>query len=269
MFDLGDPVPLSVEILDANGNLANAGAVTLTVTLPDGSTSSPSVTNGGTGVYTATFVTTQEGRHTVRWVATGANASAFTDAFDVAGAASQAIVSLDDVKAHLNITSTTNDEELRFAILAASDWVESKIGPVAKRIYTQTVRCGGSPIALDHAPVISVTSVTPAGGVALSALSLDADLDAGLIYPAFGYSWPTWTYGTVTVVYVAGRTVVPAAVQWATKEYVAWLWDTQRGAAQASPAQADLDQFGTGTFATVPRRIEQALEPYLLAPAVA
>ncbi len=75
-YDLGDVASLAVAITDSAGAAANAGAVVLTVTLPDGTTVTPTVTNAATGSYTASYTPTLPGRHGVRWVATGANASA-------------------------------------------------------------------------------------------------------------------------------------------------------------------------------------------------
>lgn len=269
MYVVGSTVSdVALTTKNAAGALEADAAVVFTVTRPDGTTSTPATTNPSLGVYQALYVTTMAGRHT--WSAATTSHGPQSGVFNVEALTSAAIVSLADVKDHLNITSTANDEELRQAILSASAWVEARIGPVGRQTYTQVIRRCGTPIVLDHPPVISVTSVTPTGGVAYAPAALDVDLEAGLIYPASGYSWPTWAYGTTTVVYVAGRVSVPAPVQWAVKEYVAWLWDTQRGAAQGSPAQADLgDMAGTTGFFTVPRRIEQALEPYALPPAVA
>ena len=118
MFDLGDVVPLAVNVKDTAGALANATAVVLTITLPDGTTATPSVTNSSTGVYSATYTPAVAGRFGVRWVATGTNASTYVDAFTVAAGAG--LISLDEVKAFLNITSTTNDEELREFVAAAT-----------------------------------------------------------------------------------------------------------------------------------------------------
>jgi hypothetical protein len=71
-IDLGDSVPLSVEVKNAAGALANGGAVTVTVTQPDGTPAGPfTVSPTTTGVYDYDFTPTQVGRHQVRWVATG------------------------------------------------------------------------------------------------------------------------------------------------------------------------------------------------------
>lgn len=263
MFDLGDPVPLSVEVRDASGALANAGAVTLTITLPDGTSTSPAVVNSTTGVYTATYTPTQPGRHAVRWVATGANATAYTDAFDVAPAASAAIVSLAEAKAHLNITGTTDDEEIRAIVLAASAWVESRVGPVTRRTVVETVTPSptGS-LFLSHGPVISVTSIAGAYGYAITydPLTTYLDGDSGVIHSGFARAFGSYP---LVVTYVAGRVEVPAPVRLATLEVVKGLWDSQRGSA-VSTVDAEL-----GGVADMPGmgltywRAEKLLEPYL------
>ena len=47
-YFLGSQVPLGVTITDANGNPADATTVVLTVTNPDGTSATPSVTHSGT-----------------------------------------------------------------------------------------------------------------------------------------------------------------------------------------------------------------------------
>jgi hypothetical protein len=44
-YDIGDSVSLAWDVKDSAGVLANATTVTLTVTLPDGTTATPAVTN--------------------------------------------------------------------------------------------------------------------------------------------------------------------------------------------------------------------------------
>ena len=43
-YDLGDPVPLAISIKDSAGVAANATLVTLTVTAPDGTATSATIT---------------------------------------------------------------------------------------------------------------------------------------------------------------------------------------------------------------------------------
>lgn len=84
VYDLGDVVSLAVAITDSTGAAANAGAVTCTITLPDDTTDTGTVTNTAVGQYAVVYTPPQSGRYTVEWVATGANASAFVDTFTVA-----------------------------------------------------------------------------------------------------------------------------------------------------------------------------------------
>jgi hypothetical protein len=86
-YDLGDVISLAVTVRDADGDLADAGAMALTVTAPDASTASPAVTRASLGTYTADYAPTVAGRFTVQWTATGANAGVMVDAFEVLTAA--------------------------------------------------------------------------------------------------------------------------------------------------------------------------------------
>jgi len=263
VFDVGDPIPLSVEIRDAAGALANATDVVLTVTLPDNSTAAPVVTNTSAGIYTATYTAAQAGRHSVRWVATGVNASAFTDAFDV-DAGSSGIVSLAEVKDHLNITGTSQDEELRLFIDAATDFIEHKVGPVVRRTITSTVTPAGGGLWLQP-PVISLTTAAPANGYSgtYDVAGMFTDLDMGRVH--YGSYGSTFAH-PVTVTYVAGRVIVPAGIRDAALEYVRWRYASQRG---ATPLPLPGGGFVMSEPTTVPNRVMQALEPYLLGPAVA
>jgi hypothetical protein len=260
VIDLGDIWPGSVEVKDENGVLAAAGAVALTITLPDASTVTPTITNPSTGVYTVSYPTTQAGRHTVRWVATGLNASVFTDSFDVDASAPTGLVSLSDVKAHLNMSAsvTTNDEELRRFIDAATDFVEGKIGPVVRRTISKTVIPGSDGRLYLNGPAVSLTTITAAYGSGGTYTVGDYYLDTtyGVVHPPYygaTFSLP------VTVEYVGGRVIVPAAIRQAALDYIKWSWEGQRGAT-ALPLPGG--EFGVATSATVPWKITQALEPY-------
>ena len=220
MPDLGDVVPLTVEIRDAAGVLAAAGAIVLTVTLPDGTAVTPSVTNPSAGRYQYDYPATQVGRHTARWVATGANSSAYVDVFDVRPADPGYILSLAAAKAALNIsaTSTGNDEELRALIEAVTLVVEDyRKEAVIRRTVTEQVSASGTSVMLSKAPVISVTSVV-SGGSALSGYTLDPYLGE-----VSGVS-----SGDLTVTYVAGRSIIPANYVEAAKIILKHLWTVQQ-----------------------------------------
>jgi hypothetical protein len=258
MYTVGSTVSdVALTTRSAADALEPDAGVVFTVTLPDGTTATPATTNPSTGVYQALYVTTQAGLH--HWSATTTSHGPQTGVFNVEPLVAAAIVSLAEVKDHLNLSVTTYDEELRAAIFAASAWVEERIGPVARRTVVETITPTSGRLFLAQSPVISLTSVIGAyaAGGTWTVGSLYLDGEAGIVDTGYGPPFGR----TVTVTYVAGRAIVPGPVQWATKEMVAWLWDTQRGPAQSSPAQADLADF-SGPMPTVPRRIEQALEPY-------
>jgi len=259
-YDVGDQVPLAVTVKDATGALADAGAMTLVVTAPDGTTSSPSITHSGTGAYSATYAPTQLGQHRVAWTATGTNASAFTDAFSVDG--QTGIVSLAAVRAHLGITSTVTDERLREHLLLASEMCES----YTRRTYRQTtvteLHDGGTDtILLRRSPVQSVTSVTVSGGL-VAAADWTADLTGCLIRRNTSSGSAYWVGGNqnVSVVYVAGATSVPWKVRQACLELVRHLWDSQRGGYSIPKQQGAGDDWDPRQGYSVPRRVAELLD---------
>lgn len=71
--DIGDAPTLSWALYsDAAKTTPVDATVTLTVLAPDGTSSTPSVTHGSTGQYSATVEMTAAGTWQYRWAATGA-----------------------------------------------------------------------------------------------------------------------------------------------------------------------------------------------------
>ncbi len=254
-YDLGDVAALSVAITDTTGAAANAGAVALTITLPDGTTTTPTVTNPATGSYTAAYTPTQSGRFGVRWVATGVNACAFTDAFTVMDPTDSPVVALSEVKRHLNITSSTSDEELRSFLATAQMAGERYTGRVfGRRTVTATLTGGTSVLALTVLPIVSVTTVVE-NGVTLTAADFVADLDAGVLYRAGGAVWDVSDRNTITVTYVAGYTNQPATDRQGVLEMVRHLWETQRGSMATFPRGGD--DYTPGAGYSIPNRVRE------------
>lgn len=285
MIDLGDPVPLSVYIVDDAGNPANAGAVTVTVTLPDGSTANPAVANAVVGTYTATYVPTQVGRHTVRWVATGANANAYDDVFEVYAADPGLIISVDEARAALRIPNaqTVDDDDLRELIAAATGPMEDICGPILRRNCDEWHDGGGQTVRLLQAPIISVSSVLEAYGAGYTRTLTLQNLDAGS-FDAFGYTvdlddaiLTRRTSGqasafvggrrNVHVVYVAGRAVPPANILRATRRLVRWLWQSENQRPGQNAQQGDPVITPSG-FA-VPRDVVQLCASEVRIPGIA
>jgi hypothetical protein len=272
-YDLGDVIPLTVEVRDSTGNLANAGAVALTLGLPDGTSVSFTPSNPSTGRYQYDYATIQAGRHTVRWVATGQNASAYTDAFDVRPSEPPSIMSLSAAKAAINIPAdaTVDDEELRSLVEAVTSAVETYRGEAIVRrtvvencsfgrtlsemisgtriITEQYADARSRRLVLNKAPVISLTSlVRPYDGVTWAIGS-----DTVLVDPAAGVvmSYTVPFYGDITATYVAGYQVIPANFIEAAKIILRHLWQTQQTAGFGPRLFSSADDLSSHLTATV------------------
>ncbi|MGZ4663718.1 MAG: hypothetical protein ACXV5Q_01360 [Frankiaceae bacterium] len=241
-WEVGDAVPLTWT-LTVNGTPTNA-TVTLVVTAPDGTTSSPAVSNPSTGNYTATYLPTLNGLHSYRWAATGAAIAADTQTFVIGG-----LVSLSEARTHLSIPSsdTSNDAKLQGFIDACTSAVEDITGPILPRSIVGEVHDGGSPLlTLRFAPVISIQSVTEYVGVTAYALTSQpqgsttgfygydlVDTNGGVLVRRDSTGNPIAFQGGrygVTVSYTAGYSIVPNAVRLGALMLIQHWWDsTQQG----------------------------------------
>lgn len=250
-YDVGDATPaLQITVRDDAGVVASGGTVVLTVTAPDGTTSTPAVTNGSTGVYTATPVTTAAGRYGVRWTVTAPSANAVTDVYDVLDPALLPIVSLSDLKSHLTFSSTdtSKDEALRYTLATATELAERYCNRALRRkTVVETHDGGGRALILREPPVISVTTVVE-NGVTLTATDYTANSVSGLLYRGSSTSGQDWYSGvqTVVVTYVAGYTNPPLVAQRAVLDIARWLWQrTQQGPRPGFGQSADMADYGT------------------------
>lgn len=259
-YALGQPVPLTIDITDANGAAAAAGAVTLTVTKPDGTSDTYTggqVANPQLGRYQVDYVPAATGLHTVRWVVTGANASApKVDSFYVEAAAPP-LVSLADARTHLGLSQTTNDDQLAGYLQTASRLAEDYTGKAWRRTAITKTFDGRSRTTLRlRTPVISVTSVVE-DGVTLGSTYYALDAPRGLLYRS-GYGWSSYTPQNVTVTYVAGPSdgLVPESIRHGVLEMVRHLWETQRGRA-GMPARGGDSEWSPDQGFSVPRRVQE------------
>lgn len=228
MFDLGDLVPLSIEVKDADGVLTNASSVTLTITLPDGTVVTPNVDNppSTTGIYLGDYSPTIAGRHTARWVVTGPN-GAYIDTFDVRPAQTSNILSLDEAKRHLNMRSNVDDDELRAMIEAVTAVVERhREECIARRTIIEEQPLGTyGRIALTKRPVIEILSITDHNGMAVPFNNYLVDNQLGILVKRTPDSRRA---STLRISYTAGYQVIPANYILAAKIILAHLWQTQR-----------------------------------------
>jgi hypothetical protein len=122
-YDLGDSVKLTFLVQAGDPLVPTNATVVLTVTAPDGTTSTPATNNPATGTYNAAVAATQAGLWLYRWVATGAATTAEDGQFYVqAAAAANVYTTLAEMKASLSIpaTDTQDDDDLQDAIGVAS-----------------------------------------------------------------------------------------------------------------------------------------------------
>lgn len=285
-YTFGQPVSLSINVTDSSGAPANATAVVCTITLPDGTTSTPTVSNPNTGTYTATYTATLAGLHRAGWVATGSNASAFTDSFTVDPPLSPSIVGLAEVRAEINETSHADDAELAGFIAAATAVVVDMVGPVAATQVTGLYDGGASTIVLRHAPIVSVDTVVeyrgsssvpltaqPLSGGVFDGYGYTVNLSAGLLHRQSGGYPARFASGlqNVSVTYTCGRATVPANIRMAVLDLIRVNWRPQRsgGPSLLNPGNNDNPDLGAmpqGFY--IPETVRQMLAPDMRPPRV-
>lgn len=168
------------------------------------------------------------------------------------------VVTVAEVKTHLNITGGSSDTELQTFLDSAEALISRRVGPLTSTATTYRVDGGTDTLSLPVTPAISLTSVTPVNGTALTLADLDLDTATGLVrYLAGG----TFTAARYTVVYNAGRASVPDDLKMAVKELVRHLWRTQRGSA-VRPGSSDSDRV-PGWL--VPYAVAELLAPHVQA----
>lgn len=172
---------------------------------------------------------------------------------------------LQDARDHLNVTPGQQDAELATKLESAVAVVEGLVGPLAPRPVTELVEHPGGPLlVLPTAPVLSVTSVARylgdgTLGTTYAGSRFIVDGAAGLVTYIGS---PHLAQGWLQVTYVAGRPAgaLPADLHGAVLEQVRHLWETQRGGV---PQRGGDQGMGPRAF-TVPNRVAQLVEPYLL-----
>lgn len=134
-YDLGDGVNLDHLVYDRDGALTNA-TVVLTLTAPDGTPQTPTLTNPSTGRYVAeTIVPDQLGGWSGAWVASGAVTDVVTFAFSVVDAAPALYTSLPIVKKALGKETVDRDDLIEGAIRAACRRIDLRCGAPYRRFW--------------------------------------------------------------------------------------------------------------------------------------
>lgn len=267
------------------GATVTGSTVSLTVTAPDGSTSTPTVTQAVPA--TASVPAAQVGVYLLVWSTIGAVVDVQTDQFTVT-APGLSLISLGDLKDQLNISvaDTTGTAKLRRFMQSATDVVQNITGPILPTPQTRVFRGGVSFVILPHRWVQSITSITEFwGGTTIYTLTPQPPGTGPLT--AFGYTWdPSISkivrvsagfeanfkpgQNAVTVNYVAGMQSIPQDITDATGELIRHWWahgqQPGRAAFQAQPGD-DTGQITVMGY-SVPNRVIEMLAPYRRHPGI-
>lgn len=170
-------------------------------------------------------------------------------------------VTLDEVKAHLNITSTRHDEELPRFISAVCTLIEKLIGPVTVRTVTDYLTDTDFPLVCSVRPTLELQSVTHIlGGYDTTNLHLDPA--AGIIIPTGWYALPL--LGVVTLTYTAGRPTVTDDIRMAALEFIRHLWQQGQNGVQKPFGQGSDDTTYTAMGYLMPNRVREMLSSEVL-----
>jgi hypothetical protein len=277
MISAGGMYPIAFDVLDATGTLTHAATATLTITLPDGTTATPVITDAVTGQYRLAYQTTIPGRYTAHAVTTSPVTS-WDDEWDVAATPWPAMVSLSDAKGQLNMDVTDHrfDDELRDFIAAATGAAEQyKHQVIVRRAVTDELDLGSygysysygygyafrQRFRLKSAPVISLTSVTSWDGTTTWDTTQMRVSPTGLVRVMGGIP----VTGLVDVLYTAGLAVIPANYKRGALVILAHLWETQRGPGTAASGVIGSEEHWRqpGEFFSVPDKAKELLGPPL------
>ncbi|MEU8270830.1 hypothetical protein AB0B89_27190 [Sphaerisporangium sp. NPDC049002] len=259
---IGAVVTLTTEVRNSADVLVDPAAVSLTILLPDGTTVgpfiSPAVVRDSVGAYYYDFATTAAGRHIARWVSTTPT-GVDEESFDVAAMWSEAgVISLSGAKKQLNIDADDHDadEEISGFARSVTEVCERHVGALGRRSYTEK-HSGGYQIALNHTPVLLLTSAVAVrtGGLGLDVADLDVDGPTGIVERLDA----CYMAGPIRFTYVAGRTDIPPHVDLAAKILLQHLWDTQRGQSGGVRVGGSDEVYDPRFGFAIPRRVLELL----------
>lgn len=173
-------------------------------------------------------------------------------------------LTLDQAKAHLAIPDDKYDADLTAIIASAEAVLCKRVGPLSSTAVTRRIAGGTWTLALPITPAISLTSLTPRTGTALTLSDLYLDTTTGVV--TFNNLTP-FVAAYYDVVYNAGRATCPADLLLAVKELVRHLWETRRGnRAAASEGGATARSVGTavpGVAYLLPYRVTELIAPHI------
>jgi hypothetical protein len=244
-LNLGGVIRLTYAVRSDVGALTDPGAATLTITQPDGTLATPTVTlpPAVTGQLVVDFAPTQAGLHSVHWSTTGP-ITAEDDMF-VVEAPARLLISVDEALAHLRaqgiITSDADREQLQWLCLAATEAVESDLSlAIVRRTVIETFDGGGYKLNLSTKPPrptgsnpgsITITTVVE-DGVTLSVGSYLLHKRGWCLYRGTSSSQVPWATGmeNITVTYIPGCIDPPRVARRVALNVVQTVWQASQQA---------------------------------------
>lgn len=235
-YTAGDLLPFSTTVRNAAGDLEDADAMTLAVTLDGTAVSGSPFTVASTtaGKYEHDVPAPVAGLAQGVWTATGLNAGTFKQRFTVGGTADLLFTSLEGMKNFLRIDpdDTSADVLLEQFMGAATRTIEYRTGPIVPRQVVERHWHGPAQwsVMLRRPPGISITSVLPVDGSVTSVIPSQLVIDdQGRCEYAVQQILP---YGRYLWTYLAGRRgEIPEDLTSAVQNMVKERWRALRGAA--------------------------------------
>ena len=284
---VGDPAPLTPFLLtDASGNLVDPVVTqpVLTITLPDQTTVTPSVTHAGTGTFTAVYKTVQAGHHLVSWSCADATyPGGYADEFDVWSLTSTNVLSRADAKAILSIApaSTAFDDLVEKVNGSVTSWLEWYCGALVPQVHVEELRAGGLTVQLsqpNNAALLAWTQVPPQFSADTSRV---VPVPPSPMFPVliFGVTYPLsqlycdpvkgtvrhtsglpFYYGPYLWKYTAGYPVIPQNMRLGASVTLKHLYGLERGGSGVAAAgSADEETTLTPFGFSVPNRAEELI----------
>lgn len=257
-YEVGSIYRAAFTVMDDTGALADPAAKTVTVTLPDQTTATPTINRDSLGTFHADYTLAQEGLHKISVQTTGP----LTNKTDYVNAGVwRSIIGVDEARSFVGIDADEDITSLRQILAAATEMAEGIAGSCVQRRFVNERVTGVSRqvIRLPHAPLPSETAVETITSVYPGGPTWDNSML--IVYPDSGTVevsslWIPFWYGPWKVTYTAGRLVIPERIQLAVKEVVFDLWSLLRPYAT--------DRLEPGPEDTA--RYEQMIAGYTMAP---
>lgn len=285
IYNLGTTVPLTWF-----NDGVSLGSASLAVTDPNGKTYTQTVSDGGSGTYTANFTPTIYGRFTVLWTASQAGVEGSSqDVFEVRPDAPVALISVADFVDWANLPDAqakTDANKIQSLIEAASRIAVDITGPQTVQTFTEWFDGGIATISPTYKPVIQVLGAAEYYGISefilteqplgfqTDAFAFTVDYFTGQITRrTYGGAQAQFAIGSknVRIIYTAGRAYIPENVQIAVKELVRfWYVHTQTPSGRGGRNSLGGEDLSTVSLGyAIPNFVVEMLQPDWRGPGIA